>query len=106
MPPTETVADAGLTATDATGTPTVIAEVALLPPLVAVIVADPTATPLTSPLGETVATVGALLVHVTTRSVRAFPLASRGVALNCTVPPTGTVADVGLITTEATGAFV
>ncbi len=44
---------------------TVIAAASLLPPLVAVIVADPAATPVTRPLPETVATALLPIVHIT-----------------------------------------
>jgi hypothetical protein len=50
-----------------------------------VIVAEPAATAVTSPLPFTVATAGALLAHVTTRPVSGFPLASCGVAVSCAV---------------------
>ena len=43
---------------------TVIADVPDLPELVAVIVAEPAATPVTTPLEFTVAAAGALVVHV------------------------------------------
>src|SRR5256885_11690278 len=57
---------AGVTSTDATGTPdTVIAAVPLLPSLVAVMVAEPTAMPLTRPAPLTVATAGLPLPQVT-----------------------------------------
>src|SRR3989442_4279426 len=92
--PTCRLAVAGLTVTDATGTAdTVIAVVALLPSLVAVIVAAPTATPVTNPLALTVAAAGLLLAHVTTRPDSGAPFASCGVAVNCTVLPVTTVAD-------------
>src|SRR2546425_8077706 len=56
VPPTERVADAGLTVTDATGTfVTVTTAVPLIVSLVAVIVAVPAATPVASPLPLTVA---------------------------------------------------
>ena len=55
MPPTCTLAEAGLTATDVTGTlVTVIVAVLVFVSLVAVIVAEPAATPVTSPLLVTV----------------------------------------------------
>ena len=56
------------------GVVTVTVAVPLCPSLVAVIVADPTATPVTSPVPLTVATPVALLTHVTTRPVNALPL--------------------------------
>src|SRR5207244_4238923 len=56
--PACTLADAGVTVTEATGAPaTVIVAVPLLPSLVAVMVTDPTATPVTRPLPLTVAMV-------------------------------------------------
>ena len=63
------------------------------PSLVAVIVADPAARPVTSP---------ALL---TARPERALPFASLGVAVSCTLWPTGTLADDGDSVTVATGTW-
>jgi len=83
---------------------TVIAAVPLCPSLVAVIVAGPAATPVTSPVDETVATALLLVVHVTARPVSTFPDASFVVAVSCTVAPTLTVAIAGLTVTDATGA--
>src|SRR5256886_14489573 len=62
------------------GSTTVTAAVPLLPSLVAVIVADPAATPVTSPLPSTVATPVLLLDQVTTRPDNGVPLSSLGVA--------------------------
>src|SRR2546427_517574 len=104
--PTAMIADVGVTATEATGTSvTVTAEVALFPSLVAVMVAEPAATPVTSPLEETVAVAGALDAHVIVRPDSTVPAASCGVATSCTPAPTSTSAVAGLITTEATGTF-
>src|SRR3989442_1232291 len=104
VPPTTTVAVAGLTTTEATGTlDTVTATVPLWPSLVAVIAAAPTATPVTKPLAETVATALLLVVQVTTRPLSRLPLASLGVAVSCIVPPTYTFGAVGLTITDATG---
>src|SRR6266581_4363871 len=64
---------------------TVMADVPLCPSLAAVIVADPAATPDTSPLPLTVATDVLLLVQVTTRPDSVLPLASFVVALSCVV---------------------
>src|ERR1041384_1382652 len=89
--------------TDAVVAVTVIAEVPLWPSLVAVIVAVPTAPPVTSPLPLTLATPVLLLAHVTVRPVSAFPPASFGVAASCTVDPTVTEADAGATVTDATG---
>jgi hypothetical protein len=77
------LAIAGVTVTEATGTfVTVMADVPLFPSLVAVIVAEPAATPVTNPLAETVATAALLVAHVTTRPLRAVPFASFGFAVN------------------------
>src|SRR5574341_388967 len=70
------------------GAVTVIADVPLCPSLVAVIVAAPTAAPLTRPVPLTVAIALSLLPHVTTRPLNGFPLASFGVAVSCTLDPT------------------
>jgi len=105
VPPTATLVDAGDTLTVATGaTVTVMADVPLFPSLVAVIVAEPAATPVTRPVVFTVATAVLLLLHVTTRPVKALPAASRGVAVSCTVCPVITLADAGATVTDATGA--
>ncbi len=84
--PCGTLADAGVTVTDATGTfDTVTNAVPLCPSLVAVIVAAPVATAVTSPLPFTLATAPLLDCQVMTRPVNGFPLASRGVAVSCAV---------------------
>jgi len=80
-----------------------MAAVPLCPSLVAVIVAEPATTPVTSPLGLTVATAVLLLDHVIVRPDSALPLASFGVAVSWTVLPAGTLAVAGLTVTEATG---
>src|SRR5436190_816847 len=99
-----TVAVAGLTTTDATGiSVTVAAAVPVFPSLVAVIVAVPARTPLTSPLLLTVATTALLLVHVTGRPVSAAPAESFSVAVSCTVCPTCKLPEDGETVTEATG---
>jgi len=109
--PTGTLADAGLTTTDATGAGggggsdvTVTVAVPLFPSLVAVIVAVPAATPVTSPLPLTVATPDVPLAQLTVRPFSTFPLASFSVALSCTDCPTVRLADAGLTVTVATGA--
>jgi len=77
-----------VTSTDATGTlVTVTDAVPLFPSLVAVIVAEPGVRPDTSPEVLTVATEVLLLVQVTVRPDRTFPLESLGVAVSCTVCP-------------------
>jgi len=92
--------------TEATGRfVTVTAAVALFPSLVAVIVAEPTARPLTTPLGDTVAIALLLVAHVSVRPGSTFPLASLATALSCCVEPTDTLTDAGLTPTEATGTL-
>src|SRR5947209_13105623 len=83
-----------------------MADVPLCPSLVAVIVAEPAATPVTNPLAETVAAAALLVAQVTTRPLRAVPFASFGVAVNWVVAPTVTPTAVGLTVTEATGTLV
>src|SRR2546425_1027468 len=102
--PTNKAADAGLIVTDATGTIETASEaVPLWPSLVAVMVAEPAATPVTRPLGLTVATPVALLVHVIVRPVSGLPAESSGLAVSCLVPPTKRLAGLGLTDTDATG---
>src|SRR2546428_194076 len=102
--PTVTLAVAGLTVTDATGTfVTVTVAVPFCPSLVAVMVAAPAALPVTSPLALTVAMAPLLVAHVTTRPVSTLPAASLGVAVNCTACPTVRLAAAGLTATDATG---
>src|SRR5439155_193220 len=70
----------------ADGGVTVMADGPLCPSLVAVIVAEPATTPLTSPLELTVATELSLLDHVIVRPVSGLPLASFGLAdVSCTL---------------------
>src|SRR6266516_4843244 len=82
---------------------TVIAELPLFPSLIAVIFAEPVATPVTSPLPFTVATPGASVDHVIALPESGLPLASSGVAVSCWVVPMNTEADAGLTLTDATG---
>src|SRR5207249_7971932 len=106
--PTATVPELGVTVTAATGaTVTVTLAVPLCPSLVAVIVTGPpAATPLTSPLPFTLAIALLLDCQVITRPVNGLPLASRGVAVSCTVCPIATVPELGVTVTAATGATV
>ena len=74
VPPTGEVTVAGVTVTVATGAGvggavTVTVDEPTLPSLVAVMVAEPAALPVTSPLVLTVATVVLLVAHVTVRPV-------------------------------------
>ncbi len=105
--PSSTVAEAGLTDTDATGANvTVIAAVPLWPSLLAVIVAVPATPPVTSPFPLTEATAALLVAHVTVRPPSGLPFASFGVAVSCAVWPTVRLADAGLTETDATGTTV
>src|SRR5881396_2431009 len=105
--PTCTDAVLGLTVTDATGTVlTVIVAVPPCPSLVAVIVAEPDVTPVTSPLPLTVATAVLPLAQVIVRPESESPFASFGAAASCIVWPTCTVAVAGLTVTDATGTVV
>src|SRR5206468_54901 len=85
------------------GAVTVIAAVPLFPSLVAVIVAEPAAPPVTNPVALAVARVGSLLTHVTARPVSGVPFESFGVAVSCTVAPTRMPATAGVTVTVATG---
>src|SRR5437773_446423 len=85
------------------GACTVTVALPLCPSLVAVIVAEPAAAPVTKPLPVTLATDVLLLAHVTVRPDNGVPFASFGVAVSCTVPLTWTEAAAGATLTEATG---
>jgi len=74
---------------------TVTVAFALFVSLVAVIVAVPGATPVTTPDWLTVAISGLLELHVTTRSVTTAPFASFTVAVSVVLEPVETVAVVG-----------
>jgi hypothetical protein len=65
---------------------TVIVEVPLFPSLAAVIVADPSPTPVTKPADVTVATVVAFEPHVTARPVSTPPIESSVTAVSWAVP--------------------
>src|SRR5215216_5042562 len=65
----------------------------------------PGATPVTSPVAETVASELSELDHVTRRD-NAFPLPSLVTAVNCSVEPTVTCVDGPLTVTEATGTLL
>jgi hypothetical protein len=79
---------------------------AVLPSHVAVTVALPEATPLTSPEPFTVAIVPALVDQVIFRPVSVAPFASETVACSCTVAPAATLASAGATTIDATGWLV
>ena len=79
---------------------TVCADLSLI---IAVIVADPALTPVTSPFA-TVATPEADVLQVTVSPTSAFPEASIPEALSVVVCPTAMTLDGALMATEATGA--
>src|SRR5207247_1703065 len=85
---------------------TVIAAVPLFPSLVAVIVAAPTATPVTSPLPFTLAIPPLLDAHVSARPVKTVPALSLVTALRWPAWPPGAVAAAGLAAPEAAGTAV
>src|SRR5712691_6937575 len=96
VPPTWTLDGDGETVTDATGTiETVTTQVPLWPSQVAVTLAVPTATPLTSPLELTVAATVLSLAQVMVRPLSVLPLPSLGVAVSCRVALTLMAAVVG-----------
>src|SRR5436309_4840745 len=84
---------------------TVTSEVPVFPSQVAVMVAVPAATPLTSPLPFTVAAAVLSLDQVTTRPDSGVPPASFGVAVSWVVLPSATLAEAGVTVTEATGTL-
>jgi hypothetical protein len=74
------------------------------PSLVATIVTGPpTASAVTTPDDDTLATAVFVDVHVTVRLVNVPPAASFGVAVSCVVWPTEMVLDGGVTCTDATG---
>jgi hypothetical protein len=81
---------------------TVILDVPVFPEDVAVIVADPAATPVTTPLELTVAAEALPVDHVTVCPVMTFPCASRTVAESGVVAPTPIDAEVGETVTVVT----
>ena len=84
--PTTTLAPGGPTVTELTGAgDTVMVAVPVLPSLVAVIVAVPAETPVTTPELETVAMAPLLVVQTTVRFVRVFPPPSFSVAVSAWV---------------------
>jgi hypothetical protein len=69
----------------------------------AVIITVPGARPVTSPAADTVAIDVSAELHVTASFVSGSPSASRGVAVNCCVPPTSTsVEAAGVTATDRT----
>lgn len=68
--------------------------------MLALMTADPTATPVTSPVLLTVAKAALLLCQMTVRFGTTLPAASRTVAVSCCVPCTTTNAGVGATVIE------
>jgi hypothetical protein len=96
---------AGVTDTDATAASLAVTVAdPVLPPLVAVIVALPAATAVTTPLLETETTPLLLLAQVIARPARTSPLASLSVAVSWAVLPMVRLVDDGVTVTDATGA--
>lgn len=92
--PIATVADCGLTVTNVTvASVTVMRAVPVFPSDVAVMVAEPDAMPVTSPVEETAAVDWLELDQVTVRPVSTLPFASLMVAASCCVCPLASVAD-------------
>ena len=101
--PTITEVEPSETVTIATGMGTTVTDdVPTTPSLVAVIVAPPKPTAVSSPLADTLAIDGALDDHVTVRPVRTLLLASLVCAESCSVEESTTFAEGGLTTTAAT----
>ena len=85
---------------------TVTAEVSLLPSLVAIIAAFPTATADATPLPSTVAIPLAVDRQEIARPVSTAPRESHVVALNDALVPTRKVSDAGVMAIDATGIGV
>jgi hypothetical protein len=86
------------------GAPTMMGADATFPSLAAVIIAVPTPTPVTTPVGETTATLVSLVLHRVVRSVNAFPAESLRVADACAVVPSTIVdADSATLTLVIVG---
>jgi len=81
---------------------TITTDVQCCPSLVAVIVVVPLLRAVTSPVADTVPTVGSLCVHVTSRPCSTRPEASQVVAVNCTLAPITISVVTGAIVMAAT----
>ncbi|MDQ8174557.1 MAG: hypothetical protein P2976_03115 [Gemmatimonadota bacterium] len=97
---------AAVTVTVFTGITRVSSAVPLFPSLVAVTVTTPVERAVTRPAVLTVARVSSLDVQVIVRFPRAFPSASLGTALSCSVFPITSVAVAGVTVIVATGAGI
>src|SRR5690349_249050 len=112
VPPIGTVAVSGATLTDATGASccrtanTPSQPGADTPPTVAVMVVWPSASAVTSPFAESLATAGTWLDHVTAWPMISAPAVSVATAVSCSMEPTATSAVSGRTLTVATGPTV
>lgn len=104
LSPMASVLRDGPTVIDATGGGrTTMVAVPGFPSLVAVIVADPAATPVTKPLASTLAMLGELLDQVNVRLASGLCWASNAAAVSCTVPERTMVSSGGETDTDDTG---
>ena len=105
--PGDRVAVEGDTVTENTGSgATVTVAVPVAPSLVAVMVADPAVTPVTTPDAETLATCGSLLAYEMVLPVRTCPLSSVTIELSCSVCPAKIVTCPGDTMTALAGRAV
>lgn len=106
--PTYIEVDVALSVTDATGCGAAVETTSVADPemlsLVAMMLTDPAANAVTSPVLETVARAGAALVHVIVRPVNTLPDASRGTATACVTWPGFSVDALSVTAIDATGA--
>jgi hypothetical protein len=82
---------------------TVTFAIADFPSAVAAMSTRPGATPLTTPLSETVAMAGSALAQTTRRFRSTFPAASFTCAPSAPIAPVATCSDVGITSTASTG---
>jgi hypothetical protein len=105
--PSVTLTLGGLTTTAATGTGVTVSwALPVFVSLVAVMLAEPAASDVTSPVGETVAMLVFPDAQVTVRPVRGLPAASSVAAVACVVCPATTEADAKETSTDPTGIGV
>jgi hypothetical protein len=95
--------DDGCDGVDGAGAVTLMADVPLPVPLWAVMLAEPAATAVTSPPGDTVATFVFDESHVIAGLDTVLPVDSFTVALSCLVPATVSATDAGETVTETVG---
>jgi hypothetical protein len=102
--PVTSAIEPGVTVTDATGVAvTVIVALALLPSVAAVMVAEPTDIAVTTPLADTVATLGLSVAHSIARSASVISAASFATAFSCCVDPSTRVNEETSRRTDETG---